>query len=56
MGFSDDIDDIDDAMDLWGIFMFFFLAFIIMSCCGYCCSRKQRGAVLSVVVLVFSED
>ncbi|XP_037819182.1 protein shisa-5-like isoform X3 [Lucilia sericata] len=54
MGFSDDIDDFDDAMDLWGIFMFFFLAFIIMSCCGYCCSRKQRGAVLSAPVVVTS--
>ncbi|KAM7341913.1 uncharacterized protein ACRADG_009518 isoform 12-T12 [Cochliomyia hominivorax] len=41
-------------MDLWGIFMFFFLAFIIMSCCGYCCSRKQRGAVLSAPVVVTS--
>lgn len=41
-------------MDFWGIFMFFLLAFLIMSCCGYCCSRKQQGAVLSAPVVVTS--
>ncbi|TMW42151.1 hypothetical protein DOY81_012769, partial [Sarcophaga bullata] len=55
VGFPDDIDDFDDAMDFWGIFvMFFLLAFIIMSCCGFCCTRKQRGAVLSAPVVVTS--
>ncbi|XP_023179370.1 uncharacterized protein LOC111605150 isoform X8 [Drosophila hydei] len=34
-------------MDFWGIFMFFLLTFLIMSCCGYCCTSKRRGTVLS---------
>ncbi|XP_046865458.1 uncharacterized protein LOC124459811 [Drosophila willistoni] len=34
-------------MDFWSIFMFIVLTFLIMSCCGYCCSSKRRGTVLS---------
>ncbi|KAM8714447.1 hypothetical protein ACLKA7_014560 [Drosophila subpalustris] len=48
--------DLDDgfAMDFWGIFMFFLLTFLIMSCCGYCCSSQRRGTVLSTPVVVTS--
>ncbi|XP_039481969.1 annexin A11 isoform X5 [Drosophila santomea] len=41
-------------MDFWGIFMFFLLSFLIMSCCGYCCTTKRQGAVLSTPVVVTS--
>ncbi|XP_034477086.1 protein shisa-5 isoform X7 [Drosophila innubila] len=41
-------------MDFWGIFMFFLLTFLIMSCCGYCCSSQRRGTVLSTPVVVTS--
>ncbi|XP_060653183.1 protein shisa-5 isoform X11 [Drosophila nasuta] len=41
-------------MDFWGIFMFFVIAFLIMSCCGYCCSSKRHGTVLSTPVVVTS--
>ncbi|EDW08910.1 annexin A11 isoform X6 [Drosophila mojavensis] len=41
-------------MDFWGIFMFFLLTFLIMSCCGYCCTTKRRGTVLSTPVVVTS--
>lgn len=49
MGYLDDFEDYDDddIMDLWGIFMVFLFMFIIFSCCGYCCTKKRRGAVLS---------
>ncbi|XP_037716183.1 probable pathogenesis-related protein ARB_02861 isoform X8 [Drosophila subpulchrella] len=41
-------------MDFWGIFMFFLLTFLIMSCCGYCCTSRRQGAVLSTPVVVTS--
>ncbi|EDW90700.1 annexin A11 isoform X6 [Drosophila yakuba] len=41
-------------MDFWGIFMFFLLSFLIMSCCGYCCTTRRQGAVLSTPVVVTS--
>ncbi|XP_030560277.1 tyrosine-protein phosphatase non-receptor type 23 isoform X9 [Drosophila novamexicana] len=41
-------------MDFWGIFMFFLLTFLVMSCCGYCCTSKRRGTVLSTPVVVTS--
>ncbi|XP_026835912.1 protein shisa-5 isoform X4 [Drosophila erecta] len=41
-------------MDFWGIFMFFLLTFLIMSCCGYCCTTRRQGAVLSTPVVVTS--
>ncbi|EDV36358.1 uncharacterized protein Dana_GF12001, isoform A [Drosophila ananassae] len=41
-------------MDFWGIFMFFVLTFLIMSCCGYCCSSRRQGTVLSTPVVVTS--
>ncbi|XP_068145203.1 uncharacterized protein [Drosophila tropicalis] len=41
-------------MDFWSIFMFIVLTFLIMSCCGYCCSSKRRGTVLSTPVVVTS--
>ncbi|XP_037954111.1 protein shisa-5 isoform X9 [Teleopsis dalmanni] len=41
-------------MDIWGIFMFCLLVFLIMSCCGYCCSSKRRGTILSTPVVVTS--
>nr|XP_016943488.1 MAGE-like protein 2 isoform X10 [Drosophila suzukii] len=41
-------------MDFWGIFMFFLLTFLIMSFCGYCCTSRRQGAVLSTPVVVTS--
>ncbi|XP_030380923.1 protein shisa-5 isoform X4 [Scaptodrosophila lebanonensis] len=41
-------------MDFWSIFVFFLLTFLIMSCCGYCCTSKRRGTVLSTPVVVTS--
>ncbi|XP_032591036.1 actin cytoskeleton-regulatory complex protein PAN1 isoform X4 [Drosophila grimshawi] len=41
-------------MDFWGIFMFCLLTFLVMSCCGYCCTSKRRGTVLSTPVVVTS--
>uniref|UniRef100_A0A1A9VIE4 Uncharacterized protein n=1 Tax=Glossina austeni TaxID=7395 RepID=A0A1A9VIE4_GLOAU len=39
--------DDEEVMDLWSIFLFFVICFLLMSCCGYCCTKKRRGAVLS---------
>ncbi|SPP75601.1 atrophin-1 isoform X8 [Drosophila guanche] len=41
-------------MDFWSVFMFFVLTFLIMSCCGYCCTSRRQGAVLSTPVVVTS--
>uniref|UniRef100_A0A1L8EA06 Putative secreted protein n=2 Tax=Haematobia irritans TaxID=7368 RepID=A0A1L8EA06_HAEIR len=41
-------------MDFWDVFICFLFMFIIFSCCGYCCTRKRRGAVLSAPIVVTS--
>ncbi|XP_073845211.1 uncharacterized protein isoform X8 [Musca autumnalis] len=41
-------------MDFWGIVFMFFFVFIIFSCCGYCCTKKRRGTVLSAPIVVTS--
>uniref|UniRef100_A0A1B0AZL6 Uncharacterized protein n=1 Tax=Glossina palpalis gambiensis TaxID=67801 RepID=A0A1B0AZL6_9MUSC len=42
--------DDEEVMDLWSIFLFFVICFLLMSCCGYCCTKKRRGAVLSEII------
>ncbi|XP_061400182.1 protein shisa-5 [Musca vetustissima] len=41
-------------MDFWGICFMFFFVFVIFSCCGYCCTKKRRGTVLSAPIVVTS--
>uniref|UniRef100_A0A0A1WVY7 Translation initiation factor IF-2 n=1 Tax=Zeugodacus cucurbitae TaxID=28588 RepID=A0A0A1WVY7_ZEUCU len=41
-------------MDFWAILIIVAVTVFIMSCCGYCCSSKQRGTVLSTPVVVTS--
>ncbi|XP_049309532.1 protein shisa-5 isoform X8 [Bactrocera dorsalis] len=41
-------------MDFWALLTIVVLTIFIMSCCGYCCSSKQRGTVLSTPVVVTS--
>ncbi|XP_039956090.1 extensin isoform X6 [Bactrocera tryoni] len=41
-------------MDFWALLTIVVLTIFIMSCCGYCCSSKQRGTVLATPVVVTS--
>ncbi|XP_058981816.1 uncharacterized protein LOC101897338 isoform X12 [Musca domestica] len=41
-------------MDFWSICFMFFFVFVIFSCCGYCCTKKRRGTVLSAPIVVTS--